>query len=149
MDPSDWGETVRDMFSPGDGVGIEGAEAVQFFGDESVRIVSPARKEQAAYIESDDPRFDPSHERCRQCSHFIEGGACEVVRGPIDEEAYCGEYFADLTASFHEHPDGIEVNRLEYGTHFDWELTDLESLWVSLREELQRVIRRMRESEDR
>lgn len=58
-------------------------------------VFKPFSHEEAGYRRKDNPNFNHSRERCRDCAHWDDHGNCRIVRG-ANEDEYCEEYFADV-----------------------------------------------------
>ncbi|MEF8808925.1 hypothetical protein [Natronomonas sp.] len=115
---------------------------VEAFDDGSIRFTPPHSKRQAAYRRPGGPDFDPDHERCDSCAHYIPGGGCHLVQGEIDPDAYCEEFYADYGAFGHEHDEFVEVNAEFVGDDFDWEPDDVEEFIDTLDEKLGELVKR-------
>lgn len=118
-----------------------GEREVDNFGDGSIRFRPRFNQKEAAYLEPGDRSYLDNHKVCDQCAHFIEGGGCHIVEGPISEEGYCEEFYADVGIYGHRHEDGIEENLSVWGHSFDWDVSDAKEFAMDIRERLQAKIR--------
>lgn len=121
-----------------------GSTVSDVFADESIRFVPPFSKDAADYRDRDDPAFDATHDRCKGCVHYIPGGGCHFVRGEIDPEDYCEEYYADYGVFAHDHGEHVEVNAELVGPNFHPGEADIADFVGEIRERLQQ---RQREQE--
>lgn len=118
--------------------------------DGSIRFMPPYTKADADYhpVNADD--FDPDHDRCGSCVHFIEGGGCHLVQGDIDPRAYCEEFYADYGVFAHDHGSHVEVNAELVGPGWDFDERSIEEFVDDLEERLQQRRRELEaESEGR
>lgn len=94
--------------------------------DGAITFIPPESKRSAGYRTLDEPGFEEDHSRCKSCAHYIEGGGCHMVRGKIDVNAYCEEYYADIGLYGHSHDNFAELNLTKWGEEFDWDENDVE-----------------------
>lgn len=73
--------------------------------DGAITFVPALTKGEAGYTGS----VGDSNQLCGECSHYIKGGGCHVVRGEIDPEATCG-FYADIGIFANQVVDSDEVN---------------------------------------
>jgi len=93
---------------------------VKTHSDGSITFKPRFTKREAKYVGAHDSDRDAGHSPCKSCSHFIEGGGCHLVQGDIEPNAYCEEFYADVTISGHAHPNKTELNLTVWGERFDW-----------------------------
>ncbi len=118
-----------------------GKHEVDNFGDGSIRFRPRFSQKEASYLEPGDRSYNSNHKICEECAHFIEGGGCHVVEGPISEDGYCEEFYADVGVYGHKHETGIEENLSIFGYDFDWKITDAKEFAMDIRERLEGEIR--------
>lgn len=104
--------------------------------DGSITFTPPFTKNEADYKTKVESDFDNSHKKCRSCSHFIEGGGCHLVQGQIDEQAYCGEFYADVGLYGHRHTNMTELNLTVWGESYDWDSEDVDDFMDRVRSKL-------------
>ena len=102
-----------------------GNSVVKTHANGSVTFMPQFNKEQADYIGPQDRARDRSHSPCSSCAHYIEGGGCHLVRGGIEPDGYCEEFYSDVSISAHAHPSQVEIPITIWGEDFDWSLGDL------------------------
>lgn len=94
-------------------------------------------KSTARYTLAPGPEV-PRDARCENCAHFIPGGGCHVVRGPIAGSAVCLRFYADAGVFFDdEFATGAEPRisvLLERGGLVDWSPAERRALARELRE---------------
>jgi hypothetical protein len=118
-----------------------GKHEVDNFGDGSIRFRPRFNQKEAVYLEPGDRSYREDHKVCDQCAHFIEGGGCHIVEGPISEDGYCEEFYADVGVYGHLHEEGVEENLSVYGHSFDWGVSDAKEFAIDIRERLEAKIR--------
>lgn len=116
---------------------LRGNTTIRTFEDGSIRFLPPFTKEEAAYFPTDDPAFDPTHDRCGSCVHYIPGMGCHFVQGEIDPEAYCEEFYADYAAFAHEHPGHAEINAELAAPNWAWSEETITDFVTDVRERLE------------
>lgn len=121
-----------------------GKHDVVDYGDGSIRFRPRYTQKEASYLFPGDDDYDDTHKACESCAHFIEGGGCHMVEGPIDLDGYCEEFYADVGVYGHKHPHGIEENLSLWGWEFDWDEGDAAEFAMDIRERLQQKVRGMR-----
>lgn len=109
--------------------------------DGRITFLPPNPKDEAGYRTEGSPDFDPTHDRCGSCAHFIPGGGCHVVQGNIDPADYCEAFYADYGVFGHDHGDRIEVNMELAGGAMEFSPLDIERFLISVRSRLQRRVR--------
>lgn len=112
--------------------------------DGSVRFMPPFSKSEAVYRPTSDPDFQSSHDRCGDCVHYIDGGACHFVQGDINPAAYCEEYYADYGVFAHDHDDYVEVNAELIGDKWDLDEAAIADLVDEIEERAQQRLRTRR-----
>lgn len=115
--------------------------SIQTFDDGSIRFQPQFTKDEAGYRETDAADFDPSHDRCGDCVHYIPENGCHLVQGDIDPEDYCAEFYADYGVFAHEHDQHVEVNFEMRGRKLDFEQSDIQDFVDEIEERLQQQIR--------
>ena len=87
-----------------------------------LEFTPPFTKEEAEYMEQDDPDFDDTHENCRSCAFYVEGGGCLLVQGEIEPDEYCTQLFSDVAVAGHAHEDEDKVAEevTIWGDRYDW-----------------------------
>ncbi len=105
------------------------AEARDYFGSasDSSGISKPYGHSEAAYKSPEDPDFDQSHEKCSSCAWYDNDGGCRIVED-IEPNGYCENFYADVLAAAHKHPDKMEVNLVAWGENADFNTSDIEEL---------------------
>lgn len=116
---------------------VDGGALEAAFDDGSIRFRPPFDKGEAGYVVPGRAGFDPRHDRCRDCVHYISGGGCHFVQGEIDPEAYCDEFYADYGVFAHEHADHVEVNAELTGPAWDFDSADIHDFVDEIEERLQ------------
>lgn len=115
----------------------EANTTIDVFGDGSIRFVPPHTKDDAAYRTPNRRSFDPSHDRCGSCVHYIANGGCHFVQGNIDPEAYCERFYADYGVFAHDHGDEMEVNAELVGENLHPDRAVIEGFVAEIEERLQ------------
>lgn len=134
------GSPTRTGSSQTVGSGIEKDEVVDY-GDGSIRFRPRFTQREASYLYEGDREYDDEHPVCDECAHFIEGGGCHMVEGPIELDGYCEEFYADVGVFAHRHDEGVEENLSVWGYDFDWSISDAEEFAMDIREILEAKIR--------
>jgi len=63
----------------------------EVYEDGYIEFLPQYTKEEAEYEVS----MGRSEMNCEDCAHYIDGGGCHVVRGAIEPDAHCENYYAD------------------------------------------------------
>lgn len=135
-------KTEQKQFPPeprekGDGEeGLDGNRLRKVSNDGYIEFLPPSSKEKAKYREKGESGFDGGHDRCESCAHYIEGGACHMVRGNIMPNDYCEEFFADVGFYGHEHQSFVELNLAKWGEKFSWDEDDADEFLEKIRQKL-------------
>lgn len=114
---------------------------ISTFDDGSIRFLPQSTKVDARY--TDDPQRGnfPPGAVCANCAHFIGGGACHVVRGPISPSGSCQRFYADVgvfaDAKFEDDPRVSMV--LERGEVERWTRDDVNAFLQQLSRQLDRL----------
>ena len=114
---------------------------VEVFDDDSIRFKPNFLKQEAGYRWPTDGEYDGTHEKCRSCAHFIEGGGCHIVQGDIDKEGYCEQFYADLGVYGHDHGDYVEENLIIWGLDFNWDMEGAKEFANDIVERIEEKIR--------
>ncbi len=108
----------------------------------------PYTKNEAFYRVEGSSEFDESHDRCRDCVHYIEQdieegeeqGQCKMVEGIIEPSAYCKQYYSDVGIYAHNHDGYPQVELISLGDklaeNFDWDETVVDRLLNDIRDSL-------------
>jgi len=88
-----------------------------------LEFTPPFTKDEAEYMEQGDSDFDETHENCRSCAFYVEGGGCLMVQGEIDEDDYCTQLFSDVAIAGHAHEDEEQVAEevTIWGDEYNWD----------------------------
>ncbi len=116
---------------------VEQGEVV-VFPDGSIRFVPVFNKREARFFRNARERFG-AMKVCEDCSHFIGGGGCHVVRGEINPNDRCFEFFADvgIFADREEEDGGVDISLILWGERFDWDGGDVEEFLKEVRERIE------------
>lgn len=89
-------------------------------------------KDEAEYRVPSDDEYEDDHSNCGDCSFYIDGGGCALVRGEIDpEDHYCEELFSDVTVGGHAHDEETPVEVALVGSS-DWSEEQINEFYLSL-----------------
>lgn len=101
-------------------------------GDEgSLTILPPFSKDTAGYTDR-----SPTIKSCEDCVHFVENGGCTLVRGDINPDGFCNEFFADV-GFFGTNVDGVKLNLKLWGEMFDLDGRERERLVQKIQEAIE------------
>ena len=92
----------------------------------AIQYKPPFSKKEANYHHPASDDFDPSHKRCEECAHYIEGGGCHVVESQIQSRGYCENLFADMGVYAGSHNGELTLNLILWGEQYDWALDEKE-----------------------
>lgn len=116
---------------------VVGNTVQRHFADGSIRLEPPYTKDDAGYLTANSPDFDPGHDKCGSCVHYVPGRGCHFVQGEIDPEAYCVEFYADYGVFAHDHGDHVEVNAELVGQAWDYDDAAIADFVDEIEERLQ------------
>lgn len=100
--------------------------------NDSIEFSQEFSKDEAEYRVPGDDDYDDSHSNCGDCSFYVEGGGCALVRGEIDpDDHYCEELFSDVAVGGHAHDEDTPVEVSLVGSS-DWSEEEVNDFFMNL-----------------
>ena len=107
----------------------------------------PFTKMQAKYHNprEADKKFPNRDDYCKNCVHYLEGGGCRFVRGNIEENAVCEDFYSDFGVFADEETmdnpnSGVHITAYMFGEIYDWDKNEIQEFldYVKQRMEAER-----------